>query len=279
MTTDPEMDCARVQDLLDDYRRGSLTDAEQSQVRSHLGQCEECTAELHFCNALAGHLQTSLPAGPAMEGLSPAVLAAVRPPHHKLANNDKKMVLLPWMFAAAAIIIFAVAFYNNLPQEKFGGGDTVAFNASRPSVSRNETLLKERQSEEQPAALPDLLLQQGETARAEPTRELIASDKALEMRIASPAANESGVAWSSPRNAPVAARKSESAPAHAAKDDLDFARPSSKVAGKSATAGANVSRYSPATTGALTSASISTTSTSMASTTTTLNTPKDGQRQ
>lgn len=135
MIHEPRNDCAHVQDQLDDYRRGSLAVADRQQVQVHLEQCSACMAELNFRMALSGHLRASLPLADAPLGLSPAVRAAVQAPRHKLAHNDRKMVLLPWTFAAAVIIIFAVAFFRNRPEEPFGSSNTVAFNLPQASDS------------------------------------------------------------------------------------------------------------------------------------------------
>ncbi|HUY79561.1 MAG TPA: zf-HC2 domain-containing protein [Ktedonobacterales bacterium] len=68
---------AHIADLLPLYVNGALDAAERERVRTHLGACDECAAELAAWQAVAGATQTMVAATPSVAQSAPALLAAV----------------------------------------------------------------------------------------------------------------------------------------------------------------------------------------------------------
>lgn len=108
--TDRPLSCPDCLDLLDDYRRHTLSPEKSAAVAAHLQQCEQCHAELQAREALAASLRAAFAGEGAPKALPNGVMAALK--EHRETNDpitpQRPSPLLPWMLIAAVLLITAV---------------------------------------------------------------------------------------------------------------------------------------------------------------------------
>jgi len=114
-------DCQHCLDLLDDFRRHTLSASQMAEMKTHLNQCPDCRSELTFRNDLASSLRNSLPDTSLNPGLSPAVLGAISLASQ--ASPRQKSKLLPLMLSAAIVIIGIIAIVQQRAPELTAGSD------------------------------------------------------------------------------------------------------------------------------------------------------------
>lgn len=127
-TSNDKLDCAQVLDLLDDYRRQTLSEAALRQVQQHLDSCEDCRAELRIREDLGDHLRAGVASNAAPVGLSPQVLREIAVQSRSTTTYPQRKSFLPTLLAAAMLVVIGVAFIRIQPGEQFSQTDTIAYN-------------------------------------------------------------------------------------------------------------------------------------------------------